>query len=446
MATANAIILMGNSYSEYLKGNLTDSKFCGNLSLALSALQFQSGRKTFKVEITKNTNPNDFFGMRIFPEFNLGEDFLHSMVYEEVAKYGDIIKRWKTIDKWVLELDSNLFVRDLMNFTPDELVAMTLHEIGHVLESEKPVERFYRSYKEVKLRLDATNRATEKMIYSIYMIPLSIACSQRSWVNGKNEINKEMMADQTALEYGFARDLVSAFNKIIKRYGSINSQESQLQKEVDTSMQWCYQNIDDVMKRKEHLKDELYYQAIKSKSNYMKAVVITVLDKVGIKLRERYNGYVIESTVEILNDPDWLKKYEPMIDLKANARFEKSLESMISSEESAMEGFFNKRKKIKVVLPSQYEVDAISVEIDNIRSHADRIFVLDLIYDLKEKINNFEEVISVDPALVRKWQGQINRMNDELEMYRKATLEKKVLEKNYKFLVQLPPEAADYVG
>ena len=119
---------------------------------------------------------------------------------------------------------------------------------------------------------------------------------------------------------------------------------------------------------------------------------------------------------------------------------------MISSEEIALESVMNRRKKIKTELPSQYEIDAISIEVDKITNHHDRIFVLDLIYEVLERVNNFEEAISPDPSLVRKWTGKINSMKDSLDKLRQATLEKKSFPSSYKFFVKLPPEAEDYQG
>ena len=200
------------------------------------------------------------------------------------------------------------------------------------------------------------------------------------------------------------------------------------------------------MKRKEQLKDELYYRAVRTKSNYMKAMTIIILDKLGFKLRERYTGYVVENTIELLSDPEVMQKYMPIVDAMESAKFDKFYNMMHSSNSIAMEAIFNKRKKVKVELPSQYEIDAIAVEVDKITNHHDRIYVLDLIYEVLERINNFEEAISPDPSLVKKWSAKIRQMKDELEALRQAVLAKKTFATSYKFFVKLPEAASDYEG
>lgn len=447
--TEKALLLLESAYSRYLMKNINESQLCKDIETALDSMPFDGRQKSFSVQITNQKMIEKFFGMRVFPKIEELDDFCKELVNEEsdkLIKFNEITKRWKNIDNWFLELDGTIFDRNVVNFTPKELVALTLHEIGHIIYSDCPIEGFYRAYREAKVRMTIADRATQKLMYNIYMIPLSLACMQRRWVNDRNQINIEIVADKTVVELGYGDYLVEAFNKIIRQFGSINSNSHQMQAELDTSIQWCNKNVSDVMRRKEHLKDELYYRAIRSKSNYMKAVTIILLDKIGFKMRERYTGYVVENSMELLSDPDVLKKYTPVVDALESAKFDKQLQSLINTESIALEAVFNRRKKIKTELPSQYEIDAISVEVDKITNHHDRIFVLDLIYEILERINNFEEAISPDKSLVRKWSGTIANMKQSLESLRQATLEKKNFASGYKFFVKLDPAAADYEG
>ena len=440
-----ALKLLEQAYSDYISGSINVTKLCKNISVALSSLPYENGRKRFTVELTKNTSFADFFGMRVFPNLDASKNICEDLTganNREAMKYRDLLKRWKTISDWTLELDGMLFDRNTLNFTPRELVAMTLHEIGHVIYSDKPLENFYRAYKENEVQLKLADRGTQKAMCMIYMIPLGIACAQRRWINGKDELHVEIITDKTVADFGFGDDLLSALDKIVRKFGSINTDENRQYKEIDSSVEWCNRNIQDVFKRRDTLKDELFYQGIRTKSNFIKAATIYVIDKIGFNLREKYNGIATEATVDLLCDPELLTKYDLSIDAGKSAKFDSFVNMQIGCE-----ALVNKRKKVKAILPSQYEVDAISVEVDNIQNHADRIFVLDLIYNLVERVNIFEEAISPDPALVRKWQDKIDTMREELQMYRKATLEKKTFNKsNYHLFVKLPPQAADYEG
>lgn len=441
-----ALTLMDDSYNKYLVGDISQAEMCRNLAAALSSFPYDAGQKEFTVQVTSNKTGNEkFFGMRVYPDIEEMDNFCKDLVNEgDKIRFTDIVKKWKKIDKWFLEIDGTCFDRNQFNFNPKELTALTLHEIGHVIYSDKPIEGFYRAYQEVKARMNSSEKATQKLMYDIYMIPLTLACMQRRWVNGKNEVQLEIIADKTVVELGYGQYLLEALGKITRAIGSLNTRNDQ--DELASSMNWCQQNIADIMKRKEQLKDELYYRAIRTKSNYMKAMTIIILDKLGFKLRERYTGYVIENTVELLSDPEVMQKYVPIVDAMESAKFDKFYNMMQSSNSIAMEAIFNKRKKVKVELPSQYELDAIAIEVDKITNHHDRIYVLDLIYEVLERINNFEEAISPDPSLVKKWSAKIKQMKDELEALRQAVLAKKTFATSYKFFVKLPEAASDYEG
>ena len=441
-----ALTLMDDSYNKYLVGDISQAEMCRNLAAALSSFPYDAGQKEFTVQVTSNKTGNEkFFGMRVYPDIEEMDDFCKDLVNEgDKIRFTDIVKKWKKIDKWFLEIDGTCFDRNQFNFNPKELTALTLHEIGHIIYSDKPIEGFYRAYQEVKARMNSSDKATQKLMYDIYMIPLTLACMQRRWVNGKNEVQLEIIADKTVVELGYGQYLLEALDKITRAIGSLNSQNNQ--DELNSSMNWCQQNIADIMKRKEQLKDELYYRAVRTKSNYMKAMTIIILDKLGFKLRERYTGYVVENTIELLSDPEVMQKYMPIVDAMESAKFDKFYNMMHSSNSIAMEAIFNKRKKVKVELPSQYEIDAIAVEVDKITNHHDRIYVLDLIYEVLERINNFEEAISPDPSLVKKWSAKIKQMKDELEALRQAVLAKKTFATSYKFFVKLPEAASDYEG
>ena len=441
-----ALTLMDDSYNKYLVGDISQAEMCRNLAAALSSFPYDAGKKEFTVQVTSNKTGNEkFFGMRVYPDIEEMDNFCKDLVNEgDKIRFTDIVKKWKKIDKWFLEIDGTCFDRNQFNFNPKELTALTLHEIGHIIYSDKPIEGFYRAYQEVKARMNSSDKATQKLMYDIYMIPLTLACMQRRWVNGKNEVQLEIIADKTVVELGYGQYLLEALDKITRAIGSLNGQNNQ--DELSSSMNWCQQNIADIMKRKEQLKDELYYRAVRTKSNYMKAMTIIILDKLGFKLRERYTGYVVENTIELLSDPEVMQKYMPIIDAMESAKFDKFYNMMQSSNSIAMEAIFNKRKKVKVELPSQYEIDAIAVEVDKITNHHDRIYVLDLIYEVLERINNFEEAISPDPSLVKKWSAKIKQMKDELEALRQAVLAKKTFATSYKFFVKLPEAASDYEG
>ena len=439
MLPNRAIELIENTFSDYMIGKINEKAFLSKLETALDNLPFNS-EKSFSVNISKNKSMGkDFFGFNVFPEIDKLEDICNKIANEDV-KFKDIVKRWRSIKEWEIVIDSLVFDRSFIAFNPKELTAMLLHEIGHVTQSDEPIEQFYRAYLESKSRLKNADKVSKKVLYILYTIPLAVACTSRRWVNDKNEIKLEISADKSLIETGYAEHLINAFDKIIKASGSINRSEDMNYREIESNVEWANMNIVDVIKRRDKLKDSLYYKAIQTNSGYIQALCARILNFLGVRMRERYTGAVAESCMlnELINGEITLETHVPFYDIKKFGQIEARIVREQNALEVANEAFFNKRKNSKVNIPDEYDLDRIFVAIDDIQNNYDKVYVLDLIYEQIEKLNDFEEAISMDETKSKKWAPKIEEMRQRLVTLRKTVLSKNIAKKEYKVFVKYP--------
>ena len=439
MLPNRAIELIENTFSDYMIGKINEKAFLSKLETALDNLPFNS-EKSFSVNISKNKSMGkDFFGFNVFPEIDKLEDVCNKIANDDV-KFKDIVKRWRSIEEWEIVIDSLVFDRSFIAFNPKELTAMLLHEIGHVTQSDEPIEQFYRAYLESKSRLKNADKVSKKVLYILYTIPLAVACTSRRWVNDKNEIKLEISADKSLIETGYAEHLINAFDKIIKASGSINRSEDMNYKEIESNVEWANMNIVDVIKRRDKLKDSLYYKAIQTNSGYIQALCARILNFLGVRMRERYTGAVAESCMlnELINGEITLETHVPFYDIKKFGQIEARIIREQNALEVANEAFFNKRKNSKVNIPDEYDLDRIFVAIDDIQNNYDKVYVLDLIYEQIEKLNDFEEAISMDETKSKKWAPKIEEMRQRLATLRKTVLSKNIAKKEYKVFVKYP--------
>ena len=439
MLPNRAIELIENTFSDYMIGKINEKAFLSKLETALDNLPFNS-EKSFSVNISKNKSMGkDFFGFNVFPEIDKLEDICNKIANEDV-KFKDIVKRWRSIKEWEIVIDSLVFDRSFIAFNPKELTAMLLHEIGHVTQSDEPIEQFYRAYLESKSRMKNADKVSKKVLYILYTIPLAVACTSRRWVNDKNEIKLEISADKSLIETGYAEHLINAFDKIIKASGSINRSEDMNYKEIESNVEWANMNIVDVIKRRDKLKDSLYYKAIQTNSGYIQALCARILNFLGVRMRERYTGAVAESCMlnELINGEITLETHVPFYDIKKFGQIEARIIREQNALEVANEAFFNKRKNSKVNIPDEYDLDRIYVAIDDIQNNYDKVYVLDLIYEQIEKLNDFEEAISMDETKSKKWAPKIEEMRQRLATLRKTVLSKNIAKKEYKVFVKYP--------
>ena len=439
MLPNRAIELIENTFSDYMIGKINEKAFLSKLETALDNLPFNS-EKSFSVNISKNKSMGkDFFGFNVFPEIDKLEDICNKIANDDV-KFKDIVKRWRSIKEWEIVIDSLVFDRSFIAFNPKELTAMLLHEIGHVTQSDEPIEQFYRAYLESKSRLKNADKVSKKVLYILYTIPLAVACTSRRWVNDKNEIKLEISADKSLIETGYAEHLINAFDKIIKASGSINRSEDMNYREIESNVEWANMNIVDVIKRRDKLKDSLYYKAIQTNSGYIQALCARILNFLGVRMRERYTGAVAESCMlnELINGEITLETHVPFYDIKKFGQIEARIIREQNALEVANEAFFNKRKNSKVNIPDEYDLDRIYVAIDDIQNNYDKVYVLDLIYEQIEKLNDFEEAISMDETKSKKWAPKIEEMRQRLATLRKTVLSKNIAKKEYKVFVKYP--------
>ena len=439
MLPNRAIELIENTFSDYMIGKINEKAFLSKLETALDNLPFNS-EKSFSVNISKNKSMGkDFFGFNVFPEIDKLEDICNKIANDDV-KFKDIVKHWRSIKEWEIVIDSLVFDRSFIAFNPKELTAMLLHEIGHVTQSDEPIEQFYRAYLESKSRLKNADKVSKKVLYILYTIPLAVACTSRRWVNDKNEIKLEISADKSLIETGYAEHLINAFDKIIKASGSINRSEDMNYREIESNVEWANMNIIDVIKRRDKLKDSLYYKAIQTNSGYIQALCARILNFLGVRMRERYTGAVAESCMlnELINGEITLETHVPFYDIKKFGQIEARIIREQNALEVANEAFFNKRKNSKVNIPDEYDLDRIYVAIDDIQNNYDKVYVLDLIYEQIEKLNDFEEAISMDETKSKKWAPKIEEMRQRLATLRKTVLSKNIAKKEYKVFVKYP--------
>ena len=437
--------LIDDEFEKYMISH-DEKAFSSKVSDLLRILS--ANKKSFYISIIHmiNYGKEPFFGMRIFPDVGQMKSMMGQITRDyNPPSISDMVNRWRSIIDWTIEIDSRVFDRDFINFNPRELTAMLLHEIGHTIYSDKKIEMFSRIYRECRLRLSAEEKASAKGLYVLYLIPLTLICGMREWAVTSTDLREEIFADKSVQKMGYGEDLISAYGKIIKTCGSNGYRSAgQMENEVESSIQWCNLNMKDLSRRREKLKDELYMTGVKTSSKFIKDAIQNIMDSIGIMKKEKYTGNIVLEHSLMINfdDQDFRNDYQLLYDIKKFA----ALESFCSSQrEMARRQIANEafRKKKNDEIPSQLDVDTIFVEVDRIQNHADRRYVLDLIYNQEEKIQNFLDLCEENPDLKSRYYGKMQSMLKELESMRQAVLAKRSFDKQYKVFVKYP---AGYEG
>ncbi len=208
------------NFSEFIE-ILNDIRYSNGKSSDLNKLKnelnrFFKGQKCREVLYTNNTD-KVFFGMSVSPIMK-DED----VVYILNSDNDYMVK------EYYLELDSKLFGPEL-NLSNEELLAVLLHEVGHMVNSTEPVENA-RNVLDLYLakthsELDIAESINQKAILGFGLRDLM----RKTISIFEKDQAEEITADEFVYKCGYGEQLQSALHTIVKKRNSIvNERDNKL--------------------------------------------------------------------------------------------------------------------------------------------------------------------------------------------------------------------------
>ena len=219
---------------------------------------------------------------------------------------------------------------------------------------------------------------------------------------------------------------------------------------IESGNNWVYEN-EIISYSKEHENGDIV-DVLSKKGKYLGTGFISDVSKIRVRIFSKNANdvfdydffkrrviYAIDYRLTVLDKIDegtmQVSGMANNFNILNDARLSGAIESLTQRVLPATEAV-KKNKCMK--LPSEYDIDAISIEIDRIENHHDRIYVLDLIYNKIEQINNFRDYCEITDQLP-KYETKIKKMLSELETLRRAVLEKRNLNGGrYQVFVKYP--------
>ena len=263
-------------------------------------------------------------------------------------------------------------------------------------------------------------RYNKSIFRNLFLIPIGIAFTCKSYRT--DVFGSESVADQTVVKYGYGQYLQSFITKIIKTYGNskINLSSGELDSEVNVLYTWIINNLNGVNVRQKALTLAIAGEMVKMPLLYMRDIFKTIIP--------------VDMDFNDVSNPEALYRmhgHDRVIQEIADRYVTEGLTSL----------FDNRRvKEVK-----QEDIDYIALEMDKIKTHDDRLFVTELIYDEMDKIEASEDLIAKGKAtMVRMRPDRIKFMRKQLEDLRHKILTMKIDESNrYSINIKYP---AGYEG
>lgn len=330
------------------------------LSREFSGMTQTTQEVDFYVSIVDNKTSN-LFGASVYPSEAVMNKLVH-MLTEERPTSEILGEVWQKSHYWNIEIDSIILYDKNLKANPGEILAVILHELGHVAFSNSVPERLNRVFRtytmiqsvKVKNVLKA-NSVTKKILY----FPILAACASTNFKIG-DSIKKEVIADDFAYRCGYGEDLVNFIDKLLMSQGNslINKSEKSMDDDVKVFMQWSIENLTELHFRKNKLKQSLRTEILRNPSKYTRKIIQDIKDTMfGNDKQDLYNQLVQESFI-------------------------------INSIASAKDCTLMEAYKMHKLKPLKWrDLDIYQAELSRVNTVDDKIFLLENLHDELDRAN-----------------------------------------------------------
>ncbi len=328
------------------------------------------------IHIVEN-NTSNFFGMTITPKTM---DRLLMAILEDRSNKDRLYEAWRNEKEWVIEIDDILLYDKNLNATPSEIVAVLLHEMGHVIYSNTAISRAQRV---IKLAIINSGAKYKKVLQHglfrpLLELPFYESCNTKRFSLPQDVHKEEYIADKFAVKYGYGMQLESFITKLLKTQGNhlIDRPSGEMDDDVAILMVWTIENISLLEHRKDRLKLALEVEERRNPSKTIKTII------------GRIRTNIFKS--------DITEPYQKLVEMQKISEsvcclMEKTSETSMKLKNPAlMKSLMTKRKVEKI---TERELNLLAVEVDKIWYADDKVYVLDLIADFIEKIEYRLELI-----------------------------------------------------
>lgn len=363
----------------------------------------------FKISIVENKT-NEFFGMSIYPSESLIDTLVESIVKKK-DRLEVIEKLWAENKNWYLEIDSLLLYDDNLNANPSEIVAVLLHEIGHVVYSNSVPARVNKilRYKIMELDYSIKSLLNSRKVNKLFNLVFVEACNVKNFRFVR--LHHELAADKFVVSQGYGENLDSFIEKLLKSQGNrlINRTEKDIEKDIKAIATWTIENISELEYRKTKLRSTLQTELLKNPSKFVRQIVTSI--------KVAFFGEGGDTYKELLTEQYLVQEHKKIV-------------------QEGLLNLFDKYGKLKKI--SQSDIDIIEIEAGRIENEDDKIYVLDLIYDKLDLINAGLQMINEkqqDKVPVSK--DKLLNFKSQLEKLRKQVLETPI-NRQYGLFIKYP--------
>lgn len=365
-----------------------------------------------EIDIIKTIRTDSFFGMRVYPIKNSLDIITNILVNfldkpqkltkenleSNINKYFNNLKVQNKLE-YIIEIDNRIITDRAMNVNPEELTAIMLHEIGHIVyEFAENIKRICYSFSLTLIKYNTYLSFLPKMKIkgNRYLIYLYII---NSFTNIGYNLKSEGKADSFAVDNGYGNELISILNKMLNNglhSNNINRKSKDVYVDNDKFAKWTIITLINIEKRQRDIIRDMGVQKNIEKSPYIQIIFDKIIDDLKLNRTSVYTQEVVEEA------------YTNILQEGLN--------------------IFNKPKV------RQRDINEIQIDIEAIQDYDDKIVILNKIHKRMEQVEASMLKFGDDKHMMEIliiYQSQLKELLNKL-------LNTKVVEKQYGVFIKYP--------
>lgn len=362
---------------------------------------------TFVVSVVPSAPDDKMFVMSIFPDRSTVDKIIEAVTSGK-SNFATIQSLWEKNTRWTIEIDEAILGTETEGPTPRELVAILLHELGHVVESKSVTSRVVTilQYEYAQTKMQNKLLLRDKIFRSIMSLPILNACVADQ--KGK-DVKHEIKADTFVRKLGYTKELVSVMNRLLKdsRYPMDDGDEA-----MKTTAKFSLNTVQNLRERKEDLiKKQMTTMQNHIRSPYMESVLVDIYGQ----------WFVDESTASNLSRANRIVLED---------RKQKFIHSYMESTETQYMkefGIFGRKKLEKI---DQYDLDFISIKADSIESDTDKMMLISYIHNKLDTVQFYLDILD-DAEQQKRYKvphsrGYLEQVKKQLLLLRERVLKTRI--------------------
>lgn len=357
-------------------------------------------------EIVVGERSQKFYGMTVYPtEDSLKE--ISKIIISPSKDSKDVTKSITNISEhndisYIVEIDPNLLYSKLYNFNPDELVAILLHEVGHVSADTDFYNDLAMAFRQARFDIDKDKSKFYEYNIDVKDIQLGMiyvlsAIQSTQLINKPNmdgQIEREKIADKFVVDNGYGTALSSALGKISKIYLN-NYKKSKYEEDIKADATNAVYLMNTFTTRRKYVETLLDTEIKKNDSGYIKAL---------------------------------LKRVQRNL-----STFKEKISMNESSVHNLQEGFFERFKKQPIKV-SQMDIDDLRIQAEMMDDWDDKSI---LVYKIHKRISQLDKT-AIELSDDKQSMAIINSYQKQLQELLKEIMKFKVVEKRYGVFLKYP--------